>query len=56
MKHTETLFCALVERESNGGSAPDQNDNKIVLYRASARASVARNLRGASLLLKGTVR
>ncbi len=56
MKYTETPFCALVERELIWSSALNQDDNKIVNFSALAVALVARNLRGASLLLKGAVK
>ncbi len=47
---------ALVERELIWSSALNQDDNKIVNFLVTAKALVARNLREASLLLKGTVK
>ncbi len=56
MNYTETLFCASVECELFGSFASKQDDNKNKFLLGKAKALVARNLSGALLLTKGTIK
>ena len=56
MKYTEVSTSCNSGEEFFGSFALKKGDNKVKQYRAPARASVARNLAGALLLLKGTLK
>ncbi len=56
MKSYRASARASVECEFNLGSAQVKDDNKNKFLLGEAKASVARNLKGALLLLKGTIK
>jgi len=56
MKYAEVFTSCFSGEEFDRNLLPDKGDNKTSQYRASARASVARNFLGALLSKKGAIK